>query len=107
MCGEKTATASLLREYEDGKPMPSVGALSVLEDGTRKPVCVVKTVWVEVIAFDQVDALFAVEYSETDGTLEGWREMCWEYYSDVCAEMGRGMSKDEPLVCERFRVIFS
>jgi uncharacterized protein YhfF len=107
LCGEKTATSSLLWDYtESGKPLPYVGAFSVLENGRRNPVCVIETTWVEIIPFDKVDAKFAHEYSESDGTLEGWRQMFWEYYVDDCLKKGRKMSREAPLVCERFRVIF-
>jgi uncharacterized protein YhfF len=91
---------------ESGKPLPYVGALSVLEDGARQPVCVIETTWVEVIPFDQIDSKFAFEYSETDGTLEGWRQMFWGYYDRECSKKGWVMSKGAPMVCERFRVIF-
>ena len=107
LSGEKTATSSLLWEYENrGKPLPKVGALSVVEDGGRKPTCVVQTTWIEVVPFSEVDAKFAREYGESDGTLEGWCKMFWEYYSDACKVMGCKMSKETPLVCERFQVIF-
>ena len=107
LSGEKTATSALLWEYEDGnEPLPYVGALSVIQDAGWKPVCVVETTSVEVIPFRGIDAEFAHEYGETDGTLEGWREVFWEYYSEECAALGREMSKDTPRVCRRFRVVF-
>ena len=107
LSGEKTATSSLLWEHEsNGEPLPSVGSLSVVEDGERRPVCVVRTTWVEVIPFGEVDASFARDYSETDGTLENWYEVFGDYYANMCESMGRNLSEDTPLVCERFQVIF-
>ena len=103
----KTATSSLLWEYESsGKSLPNVGDFSVVEDGKRQPVCVVETTWVKVISFAQVDAQFAYEYGEGTRALEAWRQMCWEYYSEVCEAMNREMSKDASLVCERFQLVF-
>ena len=105
--GQKTATSSLLWEYQvKAKPLPRVGSLSLVEDGRGEANCVVETSWLEVLPFDQVEADFASDYGETDGTLEGWRRLCWEYYAVSCAELGRTMSLDAPLVCERFRVVF-
>ncbi len=107
LSGEKTATSSLLWEYEEsGKPLPYVGALSVLEDGAGNPVCVIETNWVEIIPFDEIDAKFARDYSETDGTLEHWREVFWDYYSEECEKSGWKMLQTTPMVCERFHVIF-
>jgi uncharacterized protein YhfF len=106
--GQKTATSSLLWEYEaQGKALPRVGSLSVIEDGRDVAICVVETTWLQVLPFDQVDAEFASDYGEADGTLDGWRRLCWDYYVDACALLGRTMSHDAPLVCERFRVVFS
>ncbi len=105
--GEKTATSSLLWEYEQsGKPLPTVGALSVVEDGRGNPVCIVETTWIEIVPFGEVDAQFASEYSESDGTLESWNQIFWAYYSQVCESAGRKMSMNTPLVCERFRIVF-
>ena len=104
---QKTATSSLLWEYESSsKALPLLGNLSVVENGRGAPVCVVQTTWIETIRFDDIDAQFAFEYGEGDRTLEGWRKMFWSYYSNACEALGREMSPDTPLVCERFVVIF-
>lgn len=107
LAGEKTATSSLLWNYEDsGDALPYVGALSVLEDGRRQPLCVIETTWVETVAFDDIDAEFARQYCECDGTLAGWRAVFWQYYSEQCLKNGRQMTWHAPMVCERFRVVF-
>jgi RimJ/RimL family protein N-acetyltransferase/uncharacterized protein YhfF len=107
LSGKKTATSSPLWEYEDsGKTLPYPGALSVLEDGTWNPVGVVETTWTGIVPFGEVDQAFAFEYGEADGTLAGWRTMIRDYYADICVDMGREMSSDTPLVCERFRLVF-
>jgi uncharacterized protein YhfF len=104
---QKTATSSLLWEYESsGKALPPLGNLSVVENGQRVPICVVTTTWIDLIRFDDIDAQFAYEYGEGDRTLAGWRRMFWPYYSKACAALGREMSGDAPLICERFRVLY-
>lgn len=106
--GEKTATSSLLWNLQqNSEALPRVGDLCVIEDGKGEPVCVVQTNWVEIIRFADVDAGFARDYSETAGTLEDWHQVFGEYYGEECADMGRELTDDTPLVCERFRVIFS
>ncbi len=107
VAGRKTATSSLLWEYETtGKPPPEVGALSILIDGDEKPVCVFETTWLEVRAFSQVDAQFARDYGEWDGTLKTWRAQCWAYYADQCRALDRVPDREMPLLCERFRVVY-
>ena len=105
--GEKTATSSLLWQYEREKsPLPFVGSLSVVEDGRSNPACVVQTTWVKTIRFTDVDADFARDYAETeDGSIEAWYDEFEDYYVEVCEEMGRTLEEDTPLFCERFRVI--
>lgn len=104
--GKKTATSSLLWEYgPEGKPLPGVGSLSIVQDGQGVAVCVVETTWVAIRRFDEVDAVFAKDYGEGDGTLAGWRQLCWEYYSAQCRENGWPAGEAMPLVCERFKVV--
>lgn len=108
LSGEKTATSSLLWEYEvEGRSIPSIGSLSVVEGGDSQPICVVKTIWVNVIPISEIDESFAIDYSETNGTVDGWHRAFDEYYSRICSELGREFSVDTPLVCERFEVSYS
>lgn len=107
LSGRKTASSSLLWEYEaSGQAPPSIGALSILEDGEGRPACVFETTEAEIRPFDAVDEAFAADYGEWDGSLPTWRRQCWRYYAAVCAGLGREPSEDMPLVCERFRVVY-
>lgn len=105
--GMKTATSTLLWEYRAAnKPLPEVGSLSIVTDGSGCPVCVVETVAVEIRGFADVDASFARDYGEWDGTLESWRAACWAYYTEQCRALGKAPTPDMPLVCERFHVVY-
>ena len=108
LSGAKTATSSLLWQYElSGEPVPFAGSLSVLEDGRRSPVCVVRTTWVDTIPYGQLDEAFARDYGEThDGRLQSWYEAFGDSYAKLCQSMGRELTADTPLVCERFEVIY-
>jgi uncharacterized protein YhfF len=105
--GVKTATSSLLWSYAAaGKALPEAGSLSIVADGEGNAVCVVETVAVEVKAFDQVDAAFALDYGEWDRTLETWTQRAWAINARRCAALGRAPAPGMPLVCERFRVVY-
>ncbi|WP_180966122.1 ASCH domain-containing protein [Fischerella thermalis] len=105
--GIKIATSSLLWEYQAAnKPLPKVGSLSILENGRGEPVCVVETTWLEIKNFNEIDVQFAYDYGEWDRTLKTWHQECWEYYSEQCYSLGREPTKEMPLVCERFRVVY-
>ena len=108
LSGEKIATSTLLWYLEENdEPLPKVGDLCVIEGGSGKPVCVVQITWVKTIRFGDVDARFARDYSETDGSLEEWYSVFRGYYSVECTAMNRVLTDETPLVCERFQVIYS
>ena len=99
----KTGTASSLRDYEaDGDPLPEVGELSIILDGSGAPRAVLETTEVVTVPFDQVTAEHARSEGEGDRTLAAWRqihERFWTEHSDG------GFAPDMPVVCERFRLI--
>ena len=107
LSGEKTATSSLLWTLErNQEPLPKVGGLYVVEDGSRAPVCLIETTWVDTIRFGDVEAEFARDYSECDGTLEDWYRVFGAYCRTECTAMNRELTDETPLVCERFRLIY-
>ena len=101
--GVKTGTASSLCDYEaDGDPLPEVGELSIILDGSGAPRAVLETTEVVTVPFDQVTAEHAHAEGEGDRTLAAWRqihERFWTEHSDG------GFAPDMPVVCERFRLI--
>ena len=102
LAGVKRATAGLVWSFESaGVSPPKPGALSV---GT--PACVIETLEVEVLPFEQVTAEFAAIEGEGDGSLEYWRRVHWAYFGRECARIGRESSLTMPVACERFNVIY-
>lgn len=107
LAGIKTATSSLVWEYEaEGKPLPFVGAISALLDGRGAPVAMVETIETAIRTFDEIDEAFARDYGEWDRTLAGWRKGCWPYYEARCRQLGRKAAGDMPLLCERMRIVY-
>lgn len=105
LTGTKTATASLLWEYEDaGEPVPAVGELSIVLDGAGAPRALVRTTSVETVPFEEVTAEHAYLEGEGSRTLREWRadhERFWRRTMPA----GREFAPDVPVVCERFRVL--
>jgi uncharacterized protein YhfF len=105
--GPKRATAGALWAYEaEGEPIPVPGDYSVLLDGHGVAQCIIRTTRVDVLPFDQVDAVFAFDEGEGDRSLEYWREAHWAYFVSELAELGREATRDMPVVCERFEVVY-
>ena len=64
--GPKRATTSLLSSYEDDdEPLPKEGELSIVLGGGGEPICVIRTISIEVRPFGQVDEHFA--WTEGEG----------------------------------------
>ncbi|MGZ5121086.1 MAG: ASCH domain-containing protein [Burkholderiales bacterium] len=107
VAGAKRATASLLWSYEaDAKPMPKPGDLSIVEQWSGEPVCIIETVSVAILPFEGVAAEFAATEGEGDGSLEHWRAGHWAYFGRECARLGKKPSASMPVVCESFKVIY-
>lgn len=105
--GPKRATAGALWAYEaEGEAIPVPGDYSVLLDGHGVAQCIIRTTRVDVLPFDQVDAVFAFDEGEGDRSLGYWREVHWAYFVRELAELGREATRDMPVVCERFEVVY-
>ena len=101
--GVKTGTASSLRDYEaDGDPLPEVGELSIILDGSGAPRAVLETTEVTTVPFDQVTAEHAHAEGEGDRTLAAWRQIHERFWTEHSAD---GFAADMLVVCERFRLI--
>lgn len=107
LAGPKRATAGALWAYEaEGEAVPVPGDFSVLLDGHGHARCVIRTVSVDIVAFDEVDASFAYDEGEGDRSLEYWRDVHWTYFARELEELGRVACSDMPVVCERFEVVY-
>lgn len=106
LAGTKTATAGAQWDYEhEDEPLPRVGDLAILLDGSERPRALIEVVRVDVVPFDHVDAEHAHLEGEGDRSLEHWRDVHERFFTDV-ATHGRGFSSSMPVVLERFRVLY-
>jgi uncharacterized protein YhfF len=105
--GVKTATCSLLWSYEvENQPLPVVNEYSVIIDWEGTPLCIIRTTEVEVREYNKVDAVFAYEEGEGDRSLDYWRRVHWEVFSNESNMIGYRPVAAMPLVCERFRKVY-
>jgi len=105
--GIKTATCSLLWEYEfDGDPLPALNSYHIITNGLGEPLSIIEVVDVTIQPYNQVSAEFAYAEGEGDRSLAYWRQVHWHFFSKVCKRIGCEIDETMPLVCERFRVIY-
>ena len=100
--GPKRVTTSLLSSYRDDEPVPKVGDLSVVLGGSGEPICVIRTVSVDVRPFGHVDERFAWTEGEGDRSLEHWRAEHTRFFESE----GRHVDDDDPVVLETFELLW-
>jgi len=106
--GTKTATSMSLWELEQqGNTLWNVGDEHIVLDGAGNPRCIIQTTELRIIPFQDVDAQFAYDYGEGDKTLAWWRKEMWNYYVEDSQRLGKQAREDMPLICERFKVVYS
>lgn len=108
VAGRKTATASNYLLYElTNEPLPKVGDLSIVLNGSQLPVCIIQTQSVEVIPFNEVTVEQAQKEGEGDLSLDYWRTEHRKFFGAEFKTLDREFSEDIPVVCETFKVVFS
>ncbi|HXO91442.1 MAG TPA: ASCH domain-containing protein [Stellaceae bacterium] len=105
VAGTKRATASLIRDYADGR-LPGVGDFVVVVDGAGAPRCIWRTVEIEIKPLDAVDARFAWDEGEGDRTLDWWLAAHRRYFARQAARDGFEMHDAIETVFERFTVVW-
>ena len=106
LAGIKRATAGSVWSYESsGKPIPKRGDLSIVMNSKQKALCIIETIQVDIIAFDQVSAEFAAIEGEGDGSLAYWQKAHLAYFRRECARSGRNFSSSLPIACEQFKLV--
>lgn len=105
--GKKTATASVLDLYElDGEELPKVGTYSVIMDSKDHAVCIIKDTAVTVVPFRDVDEEQARFEGEGDLSLDYWRDVHRQCFSEWMSESGLVFSEDTKVVLEKFEVVY-
>ncbi len=103
--GIKRATASAAFWYgEDRARAPNLGDFSIMLDGKGVPRGVFETVHIFEAPFHAVDARFAADEGEGDGSLDYWRRVHERYFTRQLAREGLAFSENLPVMFERIRL---
>ena len=105
--GVKTATASAYQAYIYEKcDLPKAGECSVVLDTKGNAVCVIVTTRVTVVPFSEVTEEHAFKEGEGDRSLQYWRKVHAEFFTEALAEFGEEFSQNMLVVCEEFEVVY-
>ncbi len=106
--GKKTAIASLAWAYDwQNVPYPQPGDVGLITDWANNPLAIIETTAVEIVPFEQVSAEFAALEFEGAPSLNVWHQLNWQIFAQECAILEREPSKDMPVICERFKLVYT
>lgn len=104
--GIKTATSSLLCFYElEGEGLPNVGQYNIILDSNEDAVCIIRTVKVYVTTFDKISEEHAYKEGEGNRSLEYWKNVHREFFTEELKTIGKPFTPDVEIVCEEFEVV--
>ena len=107
MAGIKRATASLARDYGEGRePLPQAGDFVMMLDGEGRPRFIWRTIEVTIKPLSQVDEAFAWDEGEGDRTREWWLAAHRRYFARQATREGFEMDDEMLTVFERFEVVW-
>lgn len=105
--GKKIASGSLA-DVNNLKPAeaPVLGGYSVVTYFDGEPACIIRTVEVSDVPFNQVDARFAADEGEGDLSLAWWRDAHRAYFERETNDLGLHFYEDSLVCCERFVCLY-
>jgi uncharacterized protein YhfF len=107
IAGIKRATASLARDYCEGRePMPQPGDFVIMLDGVGRPRFIWRTNEVTIKPLSQVDEAFAWDEGEGDRTRDWWLDAHRRYFARQASREGFEIDDDILTVFERFEVVW-
>ncbi|HEX3804021.1 MAG TPA: ASCH domain-containing protein [Solirubrobacteraceae bacterium] len=96
LSGDKTATSSLLVDWErDGEQPPAAGELQTVVDSAGLPVAIIEILGSEVVALGAVDDRVARAEGESYKTAAGWRAAHERFWRE---EVFPGWEGDQPVL---------
>ena len=106
--GIKTATCSALALYEaEGEEIPKEGDYSVILNADGDAVCIIQTTKIYLSSFNDVTADHAFKEGEGDRSLDCWRRVHEEFFTEELAEINRSFDENMMLICEEFKVVYA
>jgi uncharacterized protein YhfF len=107
IAGIKRATASLARDYGDGRePTPRPGDFVIMLDGKGRPRFIWRTTEVTIKPLSQVDEAFAWDEGEGNRTRDWWLDAHRRYFARQATREGFEMDDEILTVFERFEVVW-
>ena len=104
--GTKRATSGWLATYEAlGEPVPEIGELAIVCDGSGSPRALIRDTEVKILGFHGIGP--DVAEAEGEGTFEQWKLDHEQFFRAECAAEGLEFDPEGEVVVEFFEVLYS
>ncbi len=107
--GIKKGTSSLHLVYKlesEEDKIPELGDLSIITDYYGNPVAIIENTLVEMMPFNEVSPEFAEKEGEGDKSLDYWRRVHKDFFTDELKQYGIKFDERMLVVLEHFEVIY-
>ncbi len=105
--GQKTGTFALLTEFQDrGVPAPAAGDQVIVTDGEGHPGCLYVIDHTEILPFDDITDRHVACEGPRLRELQPWRELHWQFWSELLADTPHQPANDMAVVYQRFRCLY-
>lgn len=106
LTGMKTATTSCLLGYQAAnEKIPKTGDLSIVTDWNGTPSCVIETMNVIILPFNEMTFEICKKEGE-DSCLQSWQTTHFDLFTNEGKELGYAFTWNSPVVFEEFRVVY-
>lgn len=106
LSGEKTGTSSLNKAYEPGEEKPKINDYSIITNFNGDAKCIIKTIEIKTLPFDEITKEMAYLEGEGDKSLEYWREVHRDFFSNYCNSVSKIFSEKDLVIYEHFEVVY-
>ncbi len=104
--GIKCATTSLYETYQlENEPIPVIDFYSVIINYDGLPQSIIRTTKVDIVPFEDVSAEFARIEGEGDKSLNYWRRVHTEFFSEESELCDVSFTPKSLVICEQFEVV--
>lgn len=106
--GIKTGTASMYDLYQiENEKLPQAGEYSIILNSNNDAVCIIQTVKVEIVPYNQITDKHAYDEGEGDRTLAYWKKVHQNFFTKELEKYNLEFDENRCVVYEHFKLVFS
>jgi uncharacterized protein YhfF len=103
----KQATSPSVWWFEkNNEKLPEVGDLAIITNWNHEPKAIIRTKKVKIVKFKDITAAYSFIEGEGDKSLEYWKKVHWNYYTNEMKKHNEEPNENMKIVCEYFETIW-